>query len=135
MILASIVLTKTQREAIERAKAEGKRRVRMELTPAQQAAMARVDAEVEQEKSWIQAKSAEMRERHDALVQHLAARLREARKSADLSLSELSERTGMTRQAISRIESGENRNPTMNTIIRLAEALNKRCVIELLDIT
>ncbi|MFW6171823.1 MAG: helix-turn-helix domain-containing protein [Planctomycetota bacterium] len=40
--------------------------------------------------------------------------------SNDLSLTQLSERTGMTRQAISRIESGENRNPTMITIVRLA---------------
>jgi transcriptional regulator with XRE-family HTH domain len=39
----------------------------------------------------------------------------------------------MTRQAISRIESGENRNPTLSTIVRLAEALNKECLIDLHD--
>ena len=72
--------------------------------------------------------------KHDAQVQRLASRLREARQSAGLSLTQLSERTGMTRQAISRIESGENRNPTISTIVRLAEALNKECVIDLLDV-
>ena len=132
--MASIVLTKSQREAIERAKAEGKRRVRMELTPSQREAMAKADAEVEQERHWIDARSAEARNKHDAQVGRRASRLREARQSAGLSLTQLSERTGMTRQAISRIESGENRNPTMSTIIRLAEALNKQCVIDLLDV-
>jgi DNA-binding XRE family transcriptional regulator len=132
--MASIVLTKSQREAIERAKAEGKRRVRMELTPSQREAMAKADAEVEQERDWIDARSAEARKKHEAQMQRLASRLREARQSAGLSLTQLSERTGMTRQAISRIESGENRNPTMSTIIRLAEALNKQCVIDLLDV-
>ena len=132
--MASIILTKSQREAIERAKAEGKRRVRMELTPSQREAMAQADAEVEQERHWIDARSAEARKKHDAQVQRLASLLREARQSAGLSLTQLSERTGMTRQAISRIESGENRNPTMSTIVRLAEALNKQCVIDLLDV-
>jgi DNA-binding Xre family transcriptional regulator len=129
-----IVLTKAQREAIEQAKAEGKRRVRMELTPAQRQAMTRVDAEVEQERDWIETKSAEARKKHDVQVQRLASQLAAARQAAGLSLTELSERTGMTRQAISRIESGENRNPTFSTIIRLAEALNKQCVIDLLDV-
>jgi transcriptional regulator with XRE-family HTH domain len=68
-------------------------------------------------------------------VERLALGLRSARRSAGLSLTQLAERTGMTRQAISRIESGENRNPTVSTIVRLAEALNKECVIELQDAT
>lgn len=131
--MASIVLTKAQREAIEQAKAEGKRRVRVELTPAQREAMARLDAEVDGERDWIARKSAEVRKKHDAQVQRLALGLREARQSAGLSLTQLAERTGMTRQAISRIESGENRNPTLSTIVRLAEALNKECVIALQD--
>ncbi len=132
--MASIILTKAQREAIDQARAEGKRRVRMELTPAQRSAMAKADAEVEQERDWIRAKSAEAKKKHDAQVQRLASRLREARQLADLSLTQLAERTGMTRQAISRIESGENRNPTISTIVRLAEALNKECVIDLHDV-
>jgi ribosome-binding protein aMBF1 (putative translation factor) len=129
--MASIVLTNEQRVAIEQAKRDGKRRVRMELTPAQQAAMAKADAEVEEERDWIAERSREAKQKHDAQVQRLAAQLREARQTAGLSLSELSERTGMTRQAISRIESGENRNPTISTLVRLAEALNKECVIDL----
>jgi DNA-binding XRE family transcriptional regulator len=132
--MASIVLTRQQREAIEKAKAEGKRRVRMELTPAQREAMARSDAEVEREKDWIDAKSKDLKQKHDAQIQHIATLLRTSRVEAGLSLSQLAQRTGMTRQAISRIESGENHNPTMSTIVRLAEALNKQWVIDLQDV-
>jgi predicted transcriptional regulator len=106
----------------------------MELTPSQREAMAKAAAEVEQERHWIDARSAEVRKKHDAQVQRLASRLREARQSAGLSLTQLSDQTGMTREAISRIESGANRNPTISTIVRLAEALNKECVIDLLDV-
>lgn len=132
--MPSIVLTKAQREAIERAKAEGRRRARMELTAAQRTAMARVDAEVDAERDWIERKSVEAKRKHDAQVERLALELRTARQSAGLSLTQLAERTGMTRQAIARIESAENRNPTVSTIVRLAEALNKECVIELHDV-
>ena len=131
--MPSIVLTKAQREAIEQAKAAGKRRVRMELTAAQRTAMAKVDAEVDAERDWIERKSAEVKQKHGAQVERLALELRTARQSVGLSLTQLAERTGMTRQAISRIESAENRNPTISTIVRLAEALNKECVIELHD--
>lgn len=132
--MASIVLTTQQREAIEKAKAEGKRRVRMQLTPTQREAMARADAEVEREKDWTDAMSKDLNQKHDAQVQHIATLLRTSRVEAGLSLSQLAQRTGMTRQAISRIESGENHNPTMSTIMRLAEAMNKQWVIDLQDV-
>ncbi len=132
--MASIVLTKEQREAIEKAKAAGQRRVRMELTSTQQEAMVKADADVERERHWIAAKGTEAKQKHDARVQHIAALLRDAREAAGLSLTELAERTGITRQAISRIETGENRNPTLSTIVRLAEALNKEWVIDLQDV-
>lgn len=132
--MASIILTKQQREAIEKARAEGRRRVHMELTPAQREAMASAEAEVERERKWIEAKSKELKHQHDAQVQRIATLLRTSREEAGLSLTELAERTGMTRQAISRIESGENHNPTMSTIVRLAEALNKQWVIDLQDV-
>lgn len=132
--MASIVLTKEQRDAIDKAKAAGQRRVRMELTSSQQEALAKADVDVERERHRIDAKGKEARQKHDTRVQHIASLLRDAREAAGLSLTELAERTGITRQAISRIESGENRNPTLSTIVRLAEALNKEWVIELQDV-
>ena len=50
-------------------------------------------------------KGKEGRQKHDTRVQHIAALLRDAREAAGLALTELAERTGITRQAISRIES------------------------------
>jgi DNA-binding XRE family transcriptional regulator len=53
----------------------------------------------------------------------LAVRLRELREGMGLSLTDLSEQTGMTRAAISRLENGWNLNPTLETLFRYAEAL------------
>lgn len=106
----------------------------MELTPSQREAMAKAEAEAERERPWIDDRSREIRARHNAQVQRMAMLLRNARESAGLSLTEIAERTGMARQAISRIESGENRNPTVSTMIRLAAALNKEWVVDLQDV-
>ncbi len=53
----------------------------------------------------------------------LAVRLRGLRQQMGLSLTDLSERTGLTRAAISRLENGWNLNPTLETLYRYAEAL------------
>ena len=47
-----------------------------------------------------------------------ALAIREHRQAQGVSLAELSERTGMTRSALSRIESGLNVNPTVGTLRR-----------------
>jgi len=53
----------------------------------------------------------------------LMVRLREVRERMGLSLTDLSERTGLTRAAISRLETGWNLNPTLETLFRYTEAL------------
>jgi DNA-binding XRE family transcriptional regulator len=53
----------------------------------------------------------------------LMVRLREIRERMGLSLTELSERTELTRAAISRLENGWNLNPTLETLYRYTEAL------------
>jgi DNA-binding XRE family transcriptional regulator len=53
----------------------------------------------------------------------LTVRLRELRERLGLSLTDLSERTGITRGAISRLENGWNLNPTLETLFRYTEAL------------
>jgi DNA-binding XRE family transcriptional regulator len=53
----------------------------------------------------------------------LMVRLRECRERMGLSLTDLSERTGLTRPAISRLETGWNLNPTLETLFRYTEAL------------
>jgi DNA-binding phage protein len=53
----------------------------------------------------------------------LAAELRRQRTALGLSLTDVSERTGMTRAALSRLENGWNANPTVDTLFRYAAAL------------
>ncbi len=67
----------------------------------------------------------------DELVPHgqfmelrmLVARLRRMREEQGLSLTDMSERSGMTRAAVSRLENGWNGNPTLDTLFRYAAAV------------
>jgi DNA-binding XRE family transcriptional regulator len=52
--------------------------------------------------------------------------LKEAREAAGLSLAHVAARTGIDKAALSRIETGQNINPTISTLCRYAHALGKR---------
>jgi DNA-binding XRE family transcriptional regulator len=65
----------------------------------------------------------------DALLQQL----RVSREAQGLSLADVAERTGMDRSAISKLESGQRMNPTVDTLVRYAEAVGKRLVVTLAD--
>jgi ribosome-binding protein aMBF1 (putative translation factor) len=64
----------------------------------------------------------------------LVGELRKAREAQGLSLADIQEATGIDRSALCRIESGENGNPTVNTLIRYARALGRRINVALLDV-
>jgi DNA-binding XRE family transcriptional regulator len=53
----------------------------------------------------------------------LAIRLRQIRERMGLSLTDVSERSGLTRAAISRLENSWTLNPTLETLFRYTEAL------------
>ncbi len=63
----------------------------------------------------------------------LLRQLRAAREEQGLSLAELTELTGMDRSALSKLESGQRPNPTLETLVRYAEAVGKRLVVSLAD--
>ena len=65
---------------------------------------------------------------HELLMQ-----LRAAREARGLSLSDLTELTGMDRSALSKLETGQRANPTVETLVRYAEAVGKRLVVSLTD--
>ena len=75
----------------------------------------------------------------DELVPHdqfmelrmLAAQLRRLRDEQGLSLTDVSERSGMTRAAISRLENGWNNNPTVDTLFRYAAAVGARLALSI----
>ena len=66
-------------------------------------------------------------------VLRVAALLKRAREEAHLSLADVSNRCGLDRSAISRLENGMYENTTLNTLHRLAEAYGKRFIVQLVD--
>jgi DNA-binding XRE family transcriptional regulator len=75
------------------------------------------------------------RERLAALdkLDELLKQLKAAREERGLSLSDLTDLTGMDRSAISKLETGQRLNPTVDTLVRYAEAVGKHLVVSLVD--
>jgi transcriptional regulator with XRE-family HTH domain len=61
-------------------------------------------------------------------VRQAAAALRKAREEAGLSLAEAAKRSGIDKGALSRLENGQQLNPTFHTLSRYAHALGMRWV-------
>ena len=60
-------------------------------------------------------------------------KLKAAREDKGLSLADLTEITGMDRSVLSKLETGQRANPTVETLVRYAEAVGKRLVVSLTD--
>jgi hypothetical protein len=78
-------------------------------------------------------------ERHDQRMaaldqlQELLAQLKAAREAKGLSLADMTEITGMDSSALSKLETGQRGNPTIETLVRYADAVGKRLVVSLTD--
>ncbi len=59
-------------------------------------------------------------------VQTLVVQLKAAREAKGLSLADMQDLTGMDRSALSKLETGQRVNPTMETLVRYAEAVGSR---------
>lgn len=66
-------------------------------------------------------------------LQLLLDQLKAAREAQGLSLSDVTRLTGMDRSALSKLETGQRPNPTLDTLVRYAEAVGKRIVVSLAD--
>ena len=62
------------------------------------------------------------------------AALKKERKRQKLTMAQLSEMTGIDQAALSRLESGKNSNPTLETMNRIAAALGKSITCSLKDV-
>ncbi|MCC7291338.1 MAG: helix-turn-helix domain-containing protein [Phycisphaerales bacterium] len=102
------------------------------LTSAQVRKYARVRVLVEHELPELMARHEE-RELAREDLQRLFAQLKQARERKGLSLADLTHLTGMDRSALSRLEGGRRVNPTVETLVRYAEAVGKRLIVELAD--
>ena len=75
-----------------------------------------------------QARLALIKKEGTPLRQILGA-LRAERQRQGLSLSDIYERSGIDRSALSRLENNEDPNPTIATLERYAEAIGKQMVV------
>jgi len=64
-------------------------------------------------------------------AQEVCAQFRSAREQAGLSLTDLNQRSGIDRAALSKLENGVRGNPTLDTMIRFADALGLKLVVRL----
>ena len=68
-------------------------------------------------------------------LRQVLAALRAERERQGLSLSDINERTGIDRAALSRLENNEDANPTLATLERYADAVGKQMVVLLSEAT
>ncbi len=68
------------------------------------------------------------------LLHEVMASLKKEREFQGLTLAEVSQRAGIDQAAISRLETGSNGNPTLDTLYRIAAALGKTIVCLLQDV-
>lgn len=66
-------------------------------------------------------------------IQEAVAMLKAERELRGLSLAEISERTGISKSAISRLENNQDANPTINTLAKYADALRMELSVTLND--
>jgi transcriptional regulator with XRE-family HTH domain len=73
---------------------------------------------------------------HGAYVDFLRAlaTLKRERERQGLSLADVSERSGIDKAALSRLENDLQPNPTLNTLTRYAEAIGKRVRLSFPDL-
>jgi DNA-binding XRE family transcriptional regulator len=67
-------------------------------------------------------------------AQDLLQQLKASREAAGLTLADVSARCGIDQPALSRLENGHNKNPTVDTLWRYAAAVGKRLVLSADDI-
>ncbi len=102
------------------------------LTPEEVAKYAAIRDQVAEELPDLIARHHERSAAIDQL-QDLLRQLKAAREEKGLSLADLTRLTGMDRSALSKLETGQRPNPTVETLARYAEAVGKRLVVSLAD--
>ena len=102
------------------------------LTPEEAAKYRKVREQVSEELPELVARHHERTAKLDQLDE-LLVQLKAAREAKGLSLSDMTEITGMDRSALSKLETGQRPNPTVETLVRYAAAVGKRLVVSLAD--
>jgi len=102
------------------------------LTPEERAKYKAMRQQIVEELPELTARHQE-RMAADDLLHGILEQLKTEREKQGLSLADLTDRTGMDRSALSKLETGQRPNPTLETLARYAQAVGKRLVVELAD--
>jgi hypothetical protein len=116
---------------ISMAKRQAKR-LHRDLNPEEEQRWERARDEAESEKGQILAEGRRIKAAHHQVtvaVRDALEFLKAERQAQGLSLSDVEERTGIGRSALSRLENEAESNPTVVTLTRYAEALGKKLVV------
>ncbi|MGD0517702.1 MAG: helix-turn-helix domain-containing protein [Thermoguttaceae bacterium] len=108
------------------------RNVKKELTQEDRIRHAAVRRQIEQEKAELIARGRRVKLRHKRLREAVGI-LKATREILGLSLTDIKARTGIEKGNLSRLENAPNPNPTIDTLIRYADAVGKELVIKLID--
>ena len=108
------------------------RNVKKEFTQEERVRHAAIRRQIEQEKAELIARGRRVKLRHKRLREAVGI-LKETRETLGLSLTDIKARTGIEKGNLSRLENAPNPNPTIDTLIRYADAVGKELVIELID--
>jgi DNA-binding XRE family transcriptional regulator len=98
------------------------------LTADEAAKYRKVREQIEQELPELVSRHHDRVAAREQLVR-LLDELKAARESKGLSLADLTRLTGMDRSALSKLENGQRSNPTLETLVRYAEAIGKRLIV------
>jgi DNA-binding phage protein len=105
-------------------------RIYRKLTPDEQVRSQLAREAFEQDKDAIIEQGRRVFERHQRLREAVAA-LKAEREAQGVSLSDLEDRTGISKSSLSRLENDPTANPTITTLMRIAEALGREITITL----
>lgn len=108
------------------------RTVSKKLTAEERLRHQRIRQQVEEEKSAIVARGRRAKARQARLIEALAE-LKATRQAMGFSLSDIGERAGIEKSNLSRLENAPHPNPTVDTLMRYANAVGKEIVITLID--
>lgn len=110
--------------------------VHRSLTPAEGNRVNEARTQVEAESADIRRRAREVRQEIESAHSSLEAALqmlKMERERQGLSLADVTERTGIDRPNLSRLENEPAANPTVATLARYADALGKRLLVVLAD--
>lgn len=110
------------------------KRIYREPTAEQAAKYRRIREMIAAEIPEIKQEAMAIRQGRRARIQEAVAMLKAERELRGFSLADISHRTGISRSAISKLENNKDANPTINTLIKYADALRMEFSVTLNDL-